>query len=182
MWKPSDNLLSSYCVQTWGSHSAGIPSQILKPPCESGSSSLPMRETAWLRPALPSWALHSLLGDRIICRWFFFFKSNRVGSNLHSALIRLIWWQQNKNYFLWLHREFPDPDEGKELYWGQTKITRELRWPGWKTGSALRESCLRSWEASARGRVRWVWVIQRYLLKSYIIKGTRPVLNAGYTS
>ena len=93
-------------------------------PVRSRLNRLPMRETARLQgPCTTSWVLHSFLGDRIICRWFFFFFFwlNRVGSNLHSALIRLIQWLQNKNYFLWLHREFPDPDGGQGTLLGSDK-------------------------------------------------------------
>lgn len=122
MWK----LVTTYWAVTvcrHGGHTLlGFLHWILKPPCEvKAKSSSYERDSLAPGPCTTFWALHSLLGDRIICRWFFFFKSNRVGSNLHSALIRLIWWQQNKNYFLWLHREFPDPDEGQGTLLGSDK-------------------------------------------------------------
>ena len=91
-------------------------------PVRSRLNRLPMRETAQLQgPALPpesctvSWVTESFVGD------FLLLLLNRVGSNLHSALIRLIWWLQNKNYFLWVHREFPDPEGGQGTLLGLDK-------------------------------------------------------------
>lgn len=129
-------------------------------PVRSGLNHLPLRKTAQLQgPALPpgsytvSWVTESFVGG------FFFFWSNRVGSNLHSALIRLIGWQQNKSYFLGLHRECPDPDGGQGALPGSdkggqgTQMTRleSRKFP------ERDEKVVQSWGGvSKRGRVRWV--------------------------
>lgn len=73
-----DNLLSIYCVQTLGSHSTGILSFNPHNHCVRLRLCLPMGQTARLQgcpcwPCTVSRVLNSLLDDRSICRWFFFF-------------------------------------------------------------------------------------------------------------
>ena len=93
-----------------------------------------------------SWVTESFVGD------FFFFWANRVGSNLHSALIRLIHWQRNKSYFLGLHRECPDPDGGHGTLPGSDKGGQGTQMTRLESRKCLREmrKLFRAGEVSAK--------------------------------